>query len=88
LARLQGKILLLEEVPLERNRVRLDEGRKDGVLLGLRLPLRLFDVAESGHLIVGVAPEQLAVNEVVLPADLDHRKPNLIVKVVSRLLLA
>ena len=85
---LQRQILLLQEVPLEGTGVRLDEGREDGILLGLRLPLVLLDVAEPGHLIVGVAAEELAVDEVVLAADLDHREPDVVVEVVSSLFIA
>ena len=45
-------------------------------------------MAELSHLIVGVAPEKLAVDEVVLATDLDHREPNIVIEVVRCLFVA
>jgi hypothetical protein len=58
---LREKSFSLRKYLLEGNRARLDEWRQDGILLGLGLSPRLFDMRELDHLIVGVAPEKLVL---------------------------
>lgn len=79
----QLQILLRQEMPLEGNGLALDERSPKIVFLRICLCLNFTHFLEAGHFIIGVTPEELSIDAVILFAELDHDIPNIIVEVVG-----
>lgn len=67
----EGQVLLRQEILLERDGLSLNQRREQLVLGRVCVFLDLSNLVEVGHLVIGIASKQLAIDVVVLLADLD-----------------